>query len=213
VDCTGLESRHASLHYRYRYSEAYQKSYQALHRGRTPKEPHERPKHPKLSAVVHTASHLIAGAVPTWGPSNDAPLLPGVLRQAVTLLRFTAAVADAGFDSEANHRTSREDLGIPETAIPLNPRTTGAKGPRTAYRRQMYTAFPKELYQARRQVESAFSQQKRRLGSALTARRRSAQESEVILRVLTHNLLILYCTRLRPFNRADDKWRVMGEVR
>ncbi len=57
----------------------------------------------------------------------------------------------------------------------------------------MFRAFPGDLYRERQQVESAFSQQKRRLGSALTARSRAVQESEMILRVLTHNLLILYC--------------------
>lgn len=201
MDTTGLETRHASFHYRYRYSERYQASYQALHAGRSPSAAHWRPAHPKLSAVVHTASHLIAGAVPTWGPSNDAPLLPEVLTQAVSLLRFTAAVADAGFDSEVNHRISREGLGLRETAIPLNPRTAGQRGPRTPYRRQMYTAFPSALYQARRQVESTFSQQKRRLGSALTTRSRSGQENEMILRVLTHNLLILYRPR-RTFQQS-----------
>ena len=193
IDTTGLETHHASFHYRYGYSERYQQSYAALHGGRSPKAEHWRPRHPKLSAVVHTASHLIVGAVPTWGPSNDAPLLPEVLAQAVALLRFSAAVADAGFDSELNHRLSREDFGVQETAIPLNPRTTGQKGPRTPYRRQMYEAFPTSLYQERRQVESTFSQQKRRLGSALTTRSPAAQEREMILRVLTHNLLILYC--------------------
>jgi len=211
VDSTGLETRHASFHYRYRYSRRYQESYQALHAGRSPKEEHVRPKHPKLSVVVHTASHLIAGALPTWGPSNDAPLLPEVLTQAEKLLHFTAAVADAGYDSEANHRTSREELRIEETAIPLNPRTCGPRGPRAPYRRQMYTAFPRQLYQERRQVESVFSQQKRRLGSALTSRSCAAQQSEMVLRVLTHNLLILHCGSVPPFNRADDTRRVRGQ--
>jgi hypothetical protein len=56
----------------------------------------------------------------------------------------------------------------------------------------MYLSFPNASYQERRQVESVFSQQKRRLGSALTTRSRATQESEMVLRVLTHNLLILY---------------------
>jgi hypothetical protein len=48
-----------------------------------------------------------------------------------------------------------------------------------------------------------FSRHKRRLGSALTARRPRAQRRETLLRVLTHNLMIL-----RPaaegFNRAKQ---------
>lgn len=191
VDSTGLETRHASLHYRYRYTERYRASYQALHAGKAPAEPHLRPKHPKLAVAVHTKSHLIAGAQATWGPSNDSPLLPGVLAQAVSLMHFSAAVADAGFDSESNHRISRERLGVEQTAIALNLRGRGTRRPRSRYRRAMETEFPRTLYQERQQVESTFSQQKRRLGSALTARSRSTQAGEMILRVLTHNLLLL----------------------
>jgi hypothetical protein len=194
VDSTGLETRHASIHYRYRYTQRYRVSYQALHAGRTPRAPHLRRKHPKLAVVVHTATHLIAGALPTWGPSNDSPLLPRVLAQAVSLLCFTAAVADAGFDAESNHRISREDFGLEQTAIALNLRGRGTRRPRTPYRRSMEENFPRPLYQERQQVESTFSQQKRRLGSALTTRSRAAQEREMVLRVLTHNLLLLYRT-------------------
>src|SRR3954463_5937725 len=40
-------------------------------------------------------------------------------------------------------------------------------------------------------IESGFSQHKRRLGSALTARSTAAQRRELALRVLTHNLMLL----------------------
>ncbi|MGI4798292.1 MAG: transposase [Janthinobacterium lividum] len=46
-------------------------------------------------------------------------------------------------------------------------------------------------YQQRWHVESAFSQHKRRLGSALTARGNNAQQHELVLRILTHNLALL----------------------
>jgi hypothetical protein len=41
------------------------------------------------------------------------------------------------------------------------------------------------------QAESVFSRSKRRLGSALRARKWPNQKKEILLRVLTHNLLIL----------------------
>jgi transposase len=40
-------------------------------------------------------------------------------------------------------------------------------------------------------IESGFSQHKRRLGSALTARGDASQGRELVLRVLTHNLMLL----------------------
>src|SRR5882724_1020799 len=155
--------------------------------------PRRRPGYPKLTLVVHTRSHLIAGALPGWGPSHDALGLAPVLRQAAALLRFWAATADAGYDAEHVHRLCREELGMAATAVALNRRTAGRRWPRTPYRRAMRRAFPRALYGERQQVESVFSRDKRRLGAELTARSRQTLAGEQALRVLTHNLLILHC--------------------
>jgi hypothetical protein len=55
----------------------------------------------------------------------------------------------------------------------------------------MRRAFPAALYHQRWHAESTFSRHKRRLGSALTAQRTASQQRETVLRVLTHNLMIL----------------------
>jgi hypothetical protein len=60
---------------------------------------------------------------------------------------------------------------------------------------------PPALYAERQQVESVFSRDKRRLGAALTARSRATLAAEQVLRVVTHNLLILHWVRC-TFNRA-----------
>jgi hypothetical protein len=158
--------------------------------------------HPKLTVAVHTASHLIAGALPGEGPTADFPGFAPVLRQAVALLRVSAVVADAGFDCEAAHRLCRRTLGIRRTAIRLNPRRTGRRWPQTPARRAMRRQFPWRVYRRRQQVESVFSRDKRRLGAALTARAPAHQPEELVLRVLTHNLMILLVPPSNPFNRA-----------
>jgi transposase len=119
-----------------------------------------------------------------------------VLRQAARLVRFAAATADAGYDAEHVHRLGREELGMAATAVALNRRTAGRRWPRTPYRRAMRRAFPRALYAERQQIESVFSRDKRRLGAALTARSRPALAAEQVLRVVTHNLLILYRARV-----------------
>lgn len=194
VDASGFEAHHVSAHYGYRYSARYRAAYTGLHGGRRPKGRHRRPKHPKLTVVVHTASHLILGAVPGQGPASDAPAFAPALRQAAALFprRLRAVVADAGYDSEAAHECCRHELRVGRTAIRLNRRKAGRKWPRTRYRREMRRAFPWRVYHRRQQVESVFSRDKRRLGSALTARSQATQAEEQILRVLTHNLLLLY---------------------
>jgi hypothetical protein len=151
--------------------------------------------HPKLTAVVHTASHLIIGAVPGVGPAHDTPDFEAAMRQAARLIRFAAVAADAGYDAEHCHVLCRERLGIPCTAIALNRRMhSRRRWPKTRYRREMRRAFPRDVYRQRPQVESAFSQHKRRLGAALAARSGPAQRRELTLRILTHNLSLLHRT-------------------
>jgi hypothetical protein len=102
-------------------------------------------------------------------------------------------LGDAGYDAEHNHRLCREVFGIPETIIALNRRNMGQRWPLTPYRREMKRRFPRALYRQRWQAESIFSRLKRRLGAALTAHDARAQRHEILLRILTHNLMLLRC--------------------
>jgi hypothetical protein len=181
VDATGLATRHVSEHFDKR-------------RGDGKRLGHRQRAWPKLTAVLHTHSHLIVGAVTGIGPSQDSPDFTPVMRQAASILSFGTVLADAGYDAEHNHRLCREELGITRSLIALNRRNTGRRSPKTPYRRALRQRFPRALYHQRWHIESGFSQHKRRLGSALTARGHQAQRRELILRVLTHNLMLLAAT-------------------
>ena len=124
------------------------------------------------------------------------------MRQAADLLALDTALADAGYDAEHNHRLCREEPGVRRSVIALNPRNTGRRWPKTPYRRAMRRRFPRALYHQRWHAESGFSQFKRRLGSALTARSTAAQARELVLRVLAHNLMLL---RLRDRGFQQSK--------
>lgn len=80
----------------------------------------------------------------------------------------------------------------------------GRRWPLTPYRRAMTRQFPRDLYRQRWQAESSFSRLTRRLGSALTAHHVRAQQRASLLRVLTHNLMILRLTA-QVFNRANPR--------
>ena len=104
------------------------------------------------------------------------------------------AVGDAGFDSEANHEIARRDMGV-RSIIPPDVGRPSEKPPTTRYRRLMRQRFDREAdkatYGQRWQVETVNSMIKRNLGSALratTARRRSR---ELLLRCITHNIMVL----------------------
>jgi Transposase DDE domain len=116
-------------------------------------------------------------------------------------ITWDRVLADAAFDSETHHRLAREELGIRSSVIPINPR--GYDGaPNGTYRSQMPRHFRprkkgsrhKRVYGQRWQVESAFSRHKRRLGSALFGRSDDSRTRECLLRVLTHNLMLLAAT-------------------
>jgi hypothetical protein len=182
VDATGLESRHTSRYFARRSG--------AEHATWT-----------KLTVACDTATHFLAGATVTTGPSNDSPQFRPVLTLASRAVGWDRVLADAAFDSEAHHAYARGDLGIRSSVIPIN--TRGHAGtPAGAYRRQMARRFvpkpdgsrSKRVYGQRWAVESAFSRHKRRLGSALGGKSDSSRENECYLRVLTHNIMLLAAT-------------------
>jgi transposase len=70
-------------------------------------------------------------------------------------------------------------LGISTSVTALNVRKMGRRWP-----------LARALYGHRWHAESVSSRHKRRLGFALTARRLLAQRREILLRVLTYNLML-----------------------
>jgi hypothetical protein len=174
IDSTGLETRHVSRYF-------------ARKRGDVS---YPQPSWPMLTVVAHVRSHLIAAAVVTEGPKNDFPFLPPALRQALGHTRFHRLLADAGYDSEKNHRVCREELGV-ESVIRINRRWVGRRWPRTPHRRRMRRRFPTRVYRRRAHAESVFSALKRTLGSCTRATGAQAQLRELLWKVLAFDLMIL----------------------
>ena len=100
-------------------------------------------------------------------------------------------LADAGYDSERNHVYARDYKKI-RTIIPAKAGRKTSRPPKTKYRRKMKQQFNQKLYGQRAQVETVFSMIKRRWGSAVRAHRHMAQQQELWLMVLTHNLAIFW---------------------
>ena len=149
---------------------------------------------PKLSPAVATASHLILAARATTGSGGDQPFFAPLLRDARRRASFDTAVGDAGFDSEDNHRISREEVGV-RSVIPPNTGRPTDKAPTTRYRRLMKQRFARKAdkakYGQRWQAETVNSMIKRNLGSALRATDARRRSRELLLRVLTHNVMIV----------------------
>lgn len=145
---------------------------------------------PKLSATVDIASHMFLSAEVSLGPRRDLCEAPALLRAARQRVPFRRAILDAGYDSESMHALIREELGA-HSLIPPKSGPKTRKWPKTKYRRQMKRHFFHKAYGQRWQIESAFSRNKRKLGSALAATSWAGQQCEMHMRVVVHNLMIL----------------------
>lgn len=140
------------------------------------------------------AAHLILAVRATTGGGGDQPFFEPLLFDAWRRVTVTVAVADAGYDSEANHRIARRDMGI-RSIIPPNVGRPTSKPPTTRHRRDMRNRFKrkadKDVYGQRWQVETVNSMIKRNLSSALRATTAKRRSMELLLRVVTHNIMIV----------------------
>lgn len=165
------------------------------------------PGYCKLTAVCDIDSHLFCAAVMSFGPDNDHAQFEEAVRQAAALLPLACLYGDAGYDGENHHVLCRDKLGIGDTVFNLNRRNNGRKWPKTRYRREMKRRLRQGDYGQRWQIESGFSRNKRRLGESLRARKESSQHAECLVRILTHNFMLLRLN-VRDFNRAADGQRL-----
>ena len=120
-------------------------------------------------------------------------------------------LADADFDGEWVHEHVRDDYGI-RTVIPAERGRPSDKPPAGRWRRWMRRRLDKKKYGQRWQTETANSMIKRRLGSALRARSYWSQCREIILRVITHNVMIMSYVS-RAFTEHFDLQYRKGRIR
>jgi hypothetical protein len=123
-------------------------------------------------------------------------LLFGTLRR----VSIQTILADAGYDTESNHRFARDGCGIRSVIPPLHGRPTH-KLPAGEHRRRM-KKYCDYRYGQRWQVETVMSMIKRNLGSFVAARSDRARTKETMLKVLTHNLMLIVVSLIKLFYRA-----------
>jgi IS5 family transposase len=149
---------------------------------------------PKLSVAVAGACHVILAAVVRLGNGSDAPDFDELLYRAWRRAPgIKVVVADAGYDSEMNHRIARQDMSVRSIIPPGIGRPT-SKLPSGRWRRHMAKRFKRKAdqpqYAQRNQSETVHSMLKRNGGSALRSRTPERRKQEMMLRVLTHNIAL-----------------------
>ncbi|TWT73507.1 Transposase DDE domain protein [Posidoniimonas polymericola] len=154
---------------------------------------------PKLSVICNVDTHFILAFETSRGPHPDVADFRPLLDDARRRVGMTSILADAGYDSEANHRHAREACGV-RTVIPAKHGRPTDKPARGRYRRLMQVRFQRDAYRRRSQVETVMSMIKRRQGAHVPARSVRRQHRELRLMALAHNIMILLTRRV--FDRA-----------
>ena len=151
---------------------------------------------PKLAVAVDCHSHFVLATWCGTGGGGDHPHFEPLLLDAwrrSPRRRFTC-VFDAGYDSEANHAIARRDMGLRSIMPPLIGRAGRLRGYwRRRMKRLLRTRRSRRAcgYTQRWQSETVNSMIKRNLGSALRGRTPQSRSRELLLKVLTHNVMII----------------------
>lgn len=176
LDSTGLWTSHASRYFEWRSGRRRQRSWL------------------KWSAALWTTPQLVVAQRVRPGPCGDFSELVPLASTAHGRLPFERLVADAGYDSEANHAFCRERLQV-ESLIPAKRRRSRTVVAHTTYRSLMVEALGepgdpgcKRAYRQRWKAETLMSVLKRKWGGALTARREAMQRVQALLHGLVYNL-------------------------
>ena len=191
LDSSIYDTHHRSRHYeqRCRHYASRRKRTADARRSRSAR------RSPKLSIGICTRSHLILSGRVRVGMGSDArdfePLLFDAWRRHP---RLRVVLADAGYDSEANHRIARHDMNV-RSLIKTGAGRPGKRPPAGYYRRlmkkQLRGSQRGKKYGQRAQAETVNSMLKRNLGDALRSRSPRARKAEQMLRILTHNIALL----------------------
>ena len=178
-DSTGLECGHASRYFIRRRS-----------RGATAAQTVRYTRFLKLELSIDADTHAVLGVQTSRGPHPDVDRFVGLFDETLANVRPERVVADAGYDSEPNHRYARRQ-GV-KAYIPATHGRPSRKPPTGRYRRQMRERLTKAYggYGQRWQVETVNSMVKRRLATAVAGRSFPSQCRDAWLLALTFNLML-----------------------
>ena len=152
----------------------------------------------KWLVIADVQQQILLAQRARQGPWIDTRALPGLVDAAAQQVPLGLVLADAEFDSAANHEHIRRRGA--QGIIPAQPR----RGiPRGALRGKMYRRFPQQRYAQRAKIETIFSVVKRKLSSRAPGRRLSTQIRQALLLGLSYNLYRLrHPSPIEDVNRA-----------
>jgi hypothetical protein len=188
-DSSGFACGHASRYYVKRRAAGQDPT-------ETPAQSTTYQRYAKMEMVLDTSNHLVLGAIASRGPAPDVDRFIPLINAIDPALKLERLAADAGYDSELNHVFARLACAT-RSMMPAKAGRPGARPPRGRFRRQMRKELATKAkrrrvgYAQRVQVETGFSMIKRRQGEFVAARTIENQCAEILLMIITHNVMII----------------------
>ncbi len=147
----------------------------------------------KAHLMAGVRTHIVTAVQMTGAHSNDAPFLPDLAKTTAKGFDVVEISADKGYLTK-NNAAEIEALGatpfIPFKSNSIEP-VPGSAWARMyhlfAYNREEFLGH----YHKRSNVETVFAMIKAKFGDTLLARTPSAQDNEVLAKVVAHNLCVL----------------------
>jgi hypothetical protein len=196
ADSTGLEARQVSPYFVKRRAKGQKPS-------ENPAQTTTYTRFPKCELVVDCATHVVLCAVTSLGPCPDVNRLPVLLLCALAHVSIATLLADAGYDWERAHLVARE-AWLVRSVVPAEAGRPTDKPPTGRYRRLM-RRYRDCRYGQRWQAETVMSMIKRRLGPAVAGRSDASRARDAMLKVITHNVILIVRGLLEVFYRAGRK--------
>lgn len=158
----------------------------------------KRQKWLKLHASVENETNIIAAVTVTDGDDHDSPEMPGLVQRTAQRFDVREVQGDKAYLSHVNLEAI-EAVGA-RPFVPFKSNSTpdgGINGKGSDAWRRMWLMFQlnREEYLAhyhrRSNAEATFSALKRKFGSSIRSKKRTAQVNEVLCKVLCYNLSVL----------------------
>jgi transposase len=146
----------------------------------------------KAHIMCGVKTNVVTSIEVTPGNANDAPFLAPLVDSTAQRFSIAEVSADKGYSSARNLTAIADVGGTPY--IPFKANTVGTGAPLWAWlyhyfmvRREDFLAH----YHQRSNVETTFGMIKGKFGDSLRSKTETAQVSELLLKVLCHNICVL----------------------
>jgi len=158
----------------------------------------KRQKWLKLHASVGNETNIIAAVTVTDGDDHDSPEMPGLVQRTAQRFDVREVQGDKAYLSHANLEAIEAVGARPFVPFKSNSTPDGGtngKGSDAWRRMWLMCQLNREEYLAhyhrRSNAEATFSALKRKFGSSIRSKKRTAQVNEVLCKVLCYNLSVL----------------------